>query len=182
MLPRFLILAVFLLEVALCPWTALCGEMRKPTESEVKVAYIYNFAKFVEWPYHRFKDGGDTIHVCVLGDDPLGGIIHAINGKSVENRTIRTRGYVSARNMGGCEIIFISQSEEEQLDSIVEAIKDTPVLTISDTKGFTQRGVMINFYMESNRVLFEINPKAAIRSGLKISSALLRIARIVGGP
>jgi hypothetical protein len=55
-------------------------------------------------------------------------------------------------------------------------------LTIGDTEGFTQRGVMVNFYMENNRVFFEINPNAAMRAGLKISSALLRIAGIAGGP
>jgi hypothetical protein len=181
MLPRTIILAIFLLPAVFCTGTALCGEMRKPTEYEVKAAYIYNFAKFVEWPV-RVKDRSDVIHVCIIGDDPFGPSLATIEGKTAGGRSLGTRRLTSLQQAGGCQMLYIADSEERDLERIVEAVKDTPVLTISDTKGFTQRGVMVNFYMENNKVLFEINPNAAMRAGLKISSALLRIARIVGGP
>ena len=181
MLPRVLILTVFLFPALFCPGTALCGDMRKPTEYEVKAAYIYNFAKFIEWPA-TFRDRLDVIHVCVIGDDPFGSSLATIEGKPVGKRRIGIRNLPSLQNTGGCEILFIANSEEGDLDRIVEAVNGSPVLTIGDTKGFTRQGVMINFYMENNKVLFEINPKAAMRAGLKISSTLLRIARIVGGP
>ena len=181
MLPRVFILAVFLFPALIRPGTALCGDMRKPTEYEVKAAYIYNFAKFIEWPA-IFRDGSDVIHVCVIGDDPFGPSLTAIGGKTVGKRRIGIRNLTSLQNTGGCEILFIAGSEEGELERIVEAVKDAPVLTTGDTKGFAQQGVMINFYLENNKVLFEINPKAAMRAGMKISSTLLRIARIVGGP
>jgi hypothetical protein len=182
MLPRTIILAIFLLPAVFCPGNALCGEMRKPTEYEVKAAYIYNFAKFVEWQSGRFQDGSDTIHVCVLGDDPFGPSLATIEGKTAGGRTLGTRRLTSLQQAGGCEMLYIAGSEERDLERVVEAVKDTPVLTIGDTEGFTQRGVMVNFYTENNKVHFEINPNAAMRAGFKISSALLRIARIVGGP
>ena len=181
MLPRVLILAVFVIHALFRPGTALCGDNRKPTEYEVKAAYIYNFAKFVDWPA-KFKDRSDLIHVCVLGDDPLGASLATIEGKKVGERKIGVRRLTTLQQTGGCEILFIANSEEGDLDRIVEAVNGSPVLTIGDTKGFTRQGVMINFYMENNKVLFEINPKAASRCGLKISSALLCIARIIGGP
>lgn len=79
-------------------------------------------------------------------------------------------------------MLFISGSEEENLARIVKTINGALVLTIGDSEGFAKKGVMINFYMENKRVRFEINPKAAMHAGLRISSKLLRIARIVGGP
>lgn len=178
---RFYIYFIVLLAALFCPGSAACGEARKPTEYEVKAAYIYNFAKFIEWPL-RFRDRGDIIHVCVIGDDPIDGSLADIDGKSVLDRKIRVRLDVALQNLDVCEIVFISHSAREQLDQILKAVNGFSVLTIGDTRGFAQRGVLINFFMENNRVLFEINPKAAVRAGLKINSNLLRIARIVGRP
>jgi hypothetical protein len=181
MLPRVFILLFYLIQALFFPGTASSGEPRKPTEYEVKAAYIYNFAKFVEWPA-RFKDRSDLIHVCIIGDDPFGPSLAAIEGKPVGECKIGVRRITSLQQSGGCEMLFIAASEEGELDGILEAVKNSPILTIGDTRGFTQQGVMINFYMENSKVLFEINPKTAMRSGLRVSSNLLRIARIVGGP
>ncbi len=179
---RLLIYIVLLLSAVFCAERAYSGENRKPTEYEVKAAYIYNFAKFVEWPNGRFRDGSDTIHVCVLGDDPFGRSLAAIGGKAAGDRKIGVKQDVSLQDARGCEIIFISSSEEEQLGQILKAVNKLSALTIGDTEGFAGLGVMINFYMENRTVRFEINPKAAMRAGLRVSSNLLRIARIVGEP
>ena len=182
MLPRPLAISMFLLAVISCPGKASCGENPKPTEYEVKAAYIYNFTKYVEWPPGAFQGGSKTIHVCVIGDDPFGPSLTALNGKGVGERSVRIRRNKSLHDLQGCEILFISGSEEENLAHIVKAINGALVLTIGDSKGFAGKGVMINFYMENNKVRFEINPKKAMRAGFRISSKLLRIARIVGGP
>lgn len=182
MLPRPLAIGMFLLAVISCPGKACCGENPKPTEYEVKAAYIYNFAKYVEWPSGTLQDRSKTIHVCVIGDDPFGPSLTALNGKRVGEKSVRIRRNTSLHDLQGCEILFISDSEEERLAQIVKTINGTLVLTIGDSEGFAGRGVMINFYLENNKVRFEINPKAALHAGLRISSNLLRIARIVGGP
>ena len=173
---------IFMLPAALCSTRAACAEDRKPTEYDVKAAYIYNFAKFVEWSKGKSPEPLGTITVCVVGSDPFGPTLAAIEGKTVEGKKIRTRRDPAVQNVKGCEVLFISGSEEERLDRVLEAVKGLTVLTIGDTKGFAQRGVMINFYMENRNVRFEINPKAAERAGLKISSNLLKIAKIVGEP
>lgn len=173
---------IFILTAALCLTKEACAEDRKPTEYDVKAAYIYNFAKFVEWPRGKSPEPTGTITVCVVGSDPFGPALAAIEGKTVEGKKVRIRRDPAAQSVKGCEVLFISGPEEERLNSVLEAVKGLSVLTIGDTKGFAQKGVMINFYMENKNVRFEINQKAAERAGLKISSNLLKIAKIVGGP
>jgi hypothetical protein len=182
MLPRILAWAVFLLLSFFPDGKALCAEKRKPTEYEVKVAHIYNFAKFVDFSTAKFHDGKDTLHVCVLGDDPFGPALTAIEGKIAGNRKILIKRNASPENIRGCEMIFISASEEDHLHQILKAINGMPALTIGDTDGFAEQGVMINFYMDNRTVRFEINQQAAKRAGLLISSYLLKIARLVGKP
>ena len=173
---------MFLLSALFHAGEASATESRKPSEYDVKAAYIYNFAKFVEWPPGKPQEVGATMNVCVAGEDPFGSALAAIEGKVAGGRKIRIRQNPPQPGQGNCDILFISASEREQLARVLEPVKDSSVLTIGDTKGFAQQGVMINFYMENKTVRFEINPKAAVRAGLKISSNLLRIARIVGEP
>ncbi len=177
---RVLISIVFLLTALAGAKVAIPEASPKPSEYDVKAAYIYNFAKFTEWPPGAFQDGERNIHLCVIGDDPFGHSLAAIERKSVGGRRIRVRRGLSVRNLHGCEMVFISASEKEGLEQILETLHALPILTIGDTRGFAQRGVMINFFMEKRKVLFEINPRAADHAGLKISSTLLRIARITG--
>jgi hypothetical protein len=176
MLPKFLTYEVIIMLAFFCVAGLSRGEDRKPTEYQVKAAYIYNFAKFVEWP----AGGSGDIDVCLLGDDPFGNDLSLIEGKKIINRKIVIKEVASYRNASGCDILFISSSEENNLTRILKFLKRSPVLTIGDSEGFAEKGVMINFYMENRTVRFEINPKAAGHAGLRISSNLLRIAKIVG--
>lgn len=179
---RFLPFIVFILSVVPGAREASCAEPRKPTEYEVKAAYIYNFAKFVEWPSGKSQVAGAPLNVCVVGRDPFGSALDAIEGKVVGGRKIQLRRNPPQQVPGGCAILFISGSESEQVGRVVANLDNSNVLTIGDTEGFAEKGVMINFFMEEKRVRFEINPRAAGRAGLRISSNLLKLARIVGSP
>lgn len=179
---RLLALCLLLLLAFLCAGEVRSADERKPTEYEVKAAYIYNFAKFVEWPSIRARDGEAAISICLVGKDPFGPVLDAIEGKAVGNRKIRIRRNLPLRDLKGCDSLFISNSEEGHLGRLLEEVQGLPVLTIGDTNSFAERGVIVNFYREDNRVRFEINPKAAARAKLKISANLLRIAKIVGEP
>jgi hypothetical protein len=181
-LPRLLAYAVFILATIFCAARVYCDENRRPAAHEIKAAYIYNFAKFVEWPNARFQKAGESIHVCVFGDDPIGPSLEAIEGKTAGNKKVSIKQITSLQNVRGCEILFISNSEEAYLAKILKVISGSPILTIGDTEGFAEQGVIINFYLKNRTVRFEINPKAAIRAGLRISSNLLRIAKIVAEP
>jgi hypothetical protein len=181
MSPRVLAFIIFMLSTLLAS-AAICAEARNLTEYDVKAAYIYNFAKFVEWPSGKLRKGGATITVGIIGKDPFGPALAAIEGKVAGMRKIWVKRDISLKHAGECDILFIARSENEQLEQILEAVGDSGVLTVGDSKGFALQGVMINFFMDVNRVRFEINPASADRAGLRISSTLLKIARIVGTP
>lgn len=149
-------------------------------EYAVKAAFVYDFAKFVTWPTGAFKSEDSPITICVLGQNPFGNSLsQIIAGKTLNGRGFALRHIMAAEAARGCQIIFISRSERKQLGSILAGLRTSSILTVGDTEGFAERGVMINLFLEDNRVHFEINPAAAARTRIRISSRLLSLAKIV---
>jgi hypothetical protein len=150
------------------------------TEYQVKAAFLYNFAKFVEWPPSSFSDPSAPLRICVLGQDPFGQELRNItNERTVNGRKLQVDELVDAHLARPCHILFIAASEKAQLKQIFESLRGIDALTVGDTKGFAELGVIINFVLENNRVQFEVNHKAAEQAGLKISSKLLNVAKVV---
>lgn len=114
-----------------------------------------------------------------MGEDPFGPAFDSINGKPVRDKNVAVKRIKSHQQLRTCQIVFISASEKERLPQILDAVENLSILTIGDTNGFIQQGVVINFYIEDDKVRFEINPKAAESADLKISSKLLKLGRIV---
>ena len=148
---------------------------QKPTEYEVKTAFIYNFAKFVEW--QKIED--ETLSLCIIGDDPFGPAMKNLEGKTAAGKRIVVRNISSIEGLKKCRMLFISSSEKGRLSDITGLAKDMGILTISDTESFAEKGVVINLYMEDDKVRFEINIDAAADARLQINSRLLSLARIV---
>jgi YfiR/HmsC-like len=172
--------AIFILILMIVPFVTLSapGEERKPGEYEVKAVFIYNLAKFIEWP-DKSLGSSSTLTVYILGDDPFGSDWDAITGKLIKGKRIVVQPIDSPDDLGKAGILFISSSEKENLRDILKRTSGLPILTVGDTKSFAQRGVMINFYIENNKIRFEINLEAANLAGLKISSNVLRMGTIV---
>jgi hypothetical protein len=147
-------------------------------EYEVKAAFIYNFLKFVEWPDKAYANTGNSLNICIVGDDPFGNAITVYGGEKIRNKYIAIKN-TSYQNIKNCHVVFISRSETEHLTHILKAMRGLNVLTISDTDTFEQEGVIINFSIVQQKVRFEINTSAARQSGLSISSKLLSLARVV---
>jgi hypothetical protein len=146
-------------------------------EYRLKTAFIYNFTRFVEWPPEGVTDPAAPFRIGVLGVGALGEEISALRGKMVNGRPLSIRHYpVWNDEVRECEILFIAASEANYLHAILAKLDDAPVLTLGDTESFAARGIMINFFMESNKVRFEINLKQARAAGLEISSRLLKLA------
>ncbi len=143
-------------------------------EYEIKAAYLYNFIKYVDWPSY-----GDNITIGVLGGNPFGTALAPLNGKVVKGRRLLIKELDSLREAQKCQIIFVSSSEKQRLQEIFENLKFARVLTVGETEGFATSGGMINFVEENNKVHFEINADAARRTGLTISSELLKLAKLV---
>jgi len=151
-------------------------------EYQVKAAFLYNFAKFVEWPPGSFSGANAPYKICVLGRDPFGQDLRDITAdKSLNGRRFEVNHVTDLQQARGCLILFICSSELGQMKQILGALRGSGVLTVGDTKGFAEMGGMINFVLENNRVQFEVNRKAAEESGLKISSKLLTVAKLVVG-
>jgi uncharacterized protein DUF4154 len=168
-------------------WTstadAQAGDGSESSEYLIKAGFIYNFAKFVEWPSTAFAQPDSPIVIGVLGTDPFGNIIDRI----VEDKKIGARGFVVRRykwskdlkDVKDCKILFVSASEKAHIDEIVESVKGLPILTVGETPGFAERGGVIRFTLEGNRVRFEVNVEAAHQAELNISSRLLTLAKII---
>jgi hypothetical protein len=154
------------------------GQERKPSEYEVKAVFLYNLAKFIEWP-DKALDDASTLTLYILGDDPFGIYLDAIKGKSIKGKSIDIKLIDSPDALKSTGILFISSSEKEQLRDILKRIFNRPILTVGDTQSFARAGVMINFYIENNKIRFEINTDAAKVAGLKISSNLLKMGKII---
>jgi hypothetical protein len=153
------------------------------SEYLIKAGFIYNFAKFVEWPSTAFAEPDSPIVIGVLGTDPFGSIINRV----VEEKKIGARGFIVRRYKWGkdlkdikdCRILFVSSSEKAHFEEIVQSVKGLPILTVGETPGFAERGGMIRLTLEDNRVRFEVNVDAAHEGNLNISSRLLTLAKII---
>jgi YfiR/HmsC-like len=166
---------------ALASLAAVChaGDDQGQLEYEVKTAFLYNFAKFVQWPADAVS-GGAPIRLCILGQDPFGSLLESgLRGKTLGEKPIEIGRLSDARQVTGCQVLFISASERSQAAAILEVLSARPILTVSEIPGFAADGGMVNFYIEDRRIRFEINPKSAARCGLRISSQLLKLSRIV---
>jgi len=155
------------------------AEPGRPAEYTVKATLLYKFSKFVEWPAATFDKPDAPIMLCILGKDPFGEFLNIIKGKRVKGRLFLIGKHSDVLSTGGCHILFVSSSEKENLGAVLSNLKNRPVLTVSDIKGFARQGGMINLIIAGKKVRFEINPAAAERSGLKISSRLLKLGRII---
>jgi hypothetical protein len=150
-----------------------------PSEYQVKAAFLYNFTKFVEWPDSAFAGSDSPFVIGIVGRDPFGSILdRTVEGKTVVGRNFVVRRYRTAADMQPCHLLFISESENGRLAKVLQRV-GRHTLTVGDVDKFLQRGGAVNFVIESNKVRFEINLDAADRAGLRISSKLLALARVV---
>jgi hypothetical protein len=172
------IVAVFLLSVLI----AIPSRAQEAlSEYEVKAAYIFNFLKFVEWPEDTPDPRGKWI-VGYVGDSPVGGeLSHLFDGKEVLGRRLQVKKFQLTDSLRDCNILFISPSEKKRLPSILALLRGSSVLTVADMEDFAGgSGGMIQLSVQGTRVRMAVDVSAANRAGLKISSKMLLLARVVG--
>ncbi len=148
-------------------------------EYEMKAAYLYNLAKFVEWPSKSFKSDRDPINICVFGQAPLlRALEEVVNGEKIEERQLLVHRISDLQQAGNCHILFVASSDPKNLRAVLRDI-DPGILTVGDAAGFAEDGGVANFSMQGNKVRVEINVTAAHRQKLRISPKLLSLAQIV---
>jgi hypothetical protein len=161
-------------------WISGADESSFP-EYEVKAAYIYNFAKFVDWPKESLKEPDSPIVLTILGRHPFGKTLEGIENKTVGTHPIKTNFISTVSEINECHMLFICRSEADHMAEVISALGNRPILTISEVEYFAEKGGMIHlFTTDQRKIRFEINEDAAKSKGLRISSQLLKIARVVG--
>jgi hypothetical protein len=180
---RFSIAALSaLLFVAGVRWVS--AQTNTSGEYQVKAAFLFHFAQFVDWPREAFKDATTPLTYCTVGEDPFHGALDAsLDGKTIDGRPARVVHFKQAQEIQGCQILFLGTPEKKFISATLANLKASPVLTVGESENFVQQGGMIGFFLEDNKVRFEINLDAAGRAKLKISARLLALAKtVIGGP
>jgi hypothetical protein len=159
---------------------ALHAQNPKPTDYEVKAAYLYNFGRFVEWPGKVEATQGGSFTVCVLGQDPFGPSLDTtLAGETIGGKSVVAKRISSAEESGNCQILFLSLTDDSRLNKIIADLDKKAVLTVSDMPQFVERGGMIQFVLDGKKIRFEVNLTATQHAGLTLSSELLKVATSV---
>jgi hypothetical protein len=154
------------------------GHGATASETEVKAAFLYNFAKFVEWPAEAFSSETAPIQVAVFGDEEFSAKLRSLlNDKKAHGRSFEVKTITNPQEAKNFQIVFVASAESRRAPLVLEATKKSPVLTIGESEQFLDSGGMINFVFEDAQLRFEVNPEAAQKAKLEISSKLLRLAK-----
>ena len=147
------------------------------TAEQVEAGFIYNFTKYTEWPPLPGHDN-TAFHLCVAGD---GGVVEqldkAVNGKAVGNRNIVVRHLDDSVDINDCELLYVGQISRKLDDRLTALLPGQPILTIGSTPGYLRGGGMITFFVEANRVRFDINARLAEKVNIRFDSRILALAR-----
>lgn len=158
------------------PQAALGQDLEAP-EYKIKAAFLYNFTKLVEWPTNAFASQKAPLIVGVLGKDPFGKELDALTtGRAVNGHALQPVRFSTVEQITNCHVLFISESERRKLDTIFDALRDRPILTVGDMKGFETRG-MITLIKNNDTINLRINLEAATEAHLRLSSRLIRLDR-----
>ena len=162
---------------ALAPTTTEAGWPESSREYEVKAAFLYKFASFVEWPDASHHD---PLGICVVGQDPFGSALERIvEGKTIGGREFVILRFKTWRAGAPCHILFVAASEKARLRPLLRQLRHVAVLTVGDVQDFCAAGGAINLRVAGGKVKLEINLDSTAKSGLQVSSKLLSLARIV---
>jgi hypothetical protein len=164
-------------------WAGMNAQADKPSEYQIRAAYIYNFANFVGWPSTSFADSTAPFVICIVGDDPFGAALDQIvKGELIGTHPIVVERLKSVDEIKDCHILYCMSNDRLQAVQIVQKLKGLSVLSVGEFKDFATIGGIVRFIVEEDRVRFELNIDAAKGAKLAVSSKLQKVAlRIIGG-
>ncbi len=181
-----LIIAVVIISFNILPCWALDSTSihsdDKLLEYRIKTAFLYNFAKFIDWPPDPFRIASNEFIIGMIAPPELISTAKMLRSKTVRGAQVKVIFFKSSTEIVPCHMLFIAIDDEKLLKSVIERFKYIPVLTVADTAGFASQGGVINFIRVNNTIRFEINPEVAEEKNLRISSKLLNLAKIVRSP
>ena len=150
------------------------------SQAQIGAAFIFNFAKFTEWPSEAFSDSAAPLTVCFLGADEVRSAFQEISaGKAVNGRPVVVRNVKSAGEVLDCRIVYMDSANSALLPGVVKNAHQRCGLVIGTSDDFLARGGIIKLQVENNRMRFDVNIGAAGRAKIRLSSKLLALARSV---
>lgn len=152
-------------------------------EQRIKVAYLYNFTKFIEWPESSSTGPETPFVLAVIGSDHFNSALKTLKQKRVKGRPLHIvhLDRIKARPLR-IDMLFVGLADPEEIETALSAVENQATLTVGDAPAFSDVGGLINFYRADKKIRFEINAQAAHNKGFKLSSQLLKLARIVEEP
>lgn len=144
-------------------------------ESLVEAAFIYNFAKFTRWPENALGEPGTPLSLCITGSDELVDVLWKLSTKMVKGRPVILQTVKGMQVPESCHMLYVASSEHKTHLDIIHAVRNRPILTISELPQFSDAGGIIEFYRKNERLRFFIDADAARTAGLEISPSLLRL-------
>jgi len=168
----------FLFLILVCSFSGTITAQTSEKEANLKAAFIYNFTKYIEWD----SNNEDDFIIGVMGSSPVTASLNEIaKTNMVNNKKITVRVFSKPEDIGDCNILFIPVIPENSLYSLQSILDkaDKGMLTISEEPGFAKQGTAFNFFITNDKLKFEANLKTLLQSGLKVSSQLLKLAKIV---
>lgn len=175
---RRVVLLIAVQCLAACAWAA--GSGAGDIEYQIKAAYLYKFAAYVEWPSAAFAEANTPVIIAVVGADDVAAALNNIKaGQMVNNRAVQVKLLKPGDPLTGVQILFIGRQESGHLRRWLDSVQAQPVLTVTEWAGALGVGSVINFVPVDDRIRFEVSAVSAERSGLKISARLLSVAQKV---
>lgn len=173
--------AAFVLVVLGTGGTPLIAETAVSREYQLKAVFLFNFAQFVKWPAQTFASADEPFQIGILGDDPFDDFLdETVKGEKVDGHPLVIRRYKNPRDIQGCRVLFICRSEAGRMGDVLSALKGRSILTVADSGDFIEKGGVVRFVTEDNKIHFKISLEAAKLAKLTISSQVLRLAQIAG--
>jgi len=146
------------------------------SEYRLKAAFLYNFAKFVEWPPEAFANEEAPLLICIAGANPFGDALDTLSGKTVASHPVEVRHIPTATGLEPCHVVFIGRAEQGRFQALLAKLNHLPILTVSDIDDFARAGGMIGLVEAEQRIRFAVNLTVARQADLKLSSQLLKLA------
>ena len=174
------VLAAFFLALPWPAWAAPAPEDAASLENQVKAAFLYKFAGYVDWPSTSFAKPDTPLTIGVAGADAVAAeLIQAVSGRTVEGRAVTVKRVKAGESLAGVHILFVGKAESGRLSQWAQSAQPHSVLVVTESEGALAQGSVINFVMADRRVRFEVALDAAEKSKLKLSSRLLAVAQQV---
>jgi uncharacterized protein DUF4154 len=175
---RIVFLLALLAQILLPSATRAQSEISQ--EYQVKAAFLYNFARFVDWPAKNFENDQAPMVLCVYGKDPFGSVLDdTVRGKTIGSHSFVVRRLRSSKGLAGCHIAFITDVGTNQLKDVLPTLQESNVLSVGDDSHFAEQGGDIQFVIDRDHVRFVINIDSINRASFRMSSKLLALAKII---